>query len=61
MFVLISTSGKIMGTSEDTETAKLAYLMYKKLYPLSDFKIVKASTLNKKGIIKFLTENIEIN
>ena len=62
MFVLISTTdGKIVGTSEDTETIKLAYLMYKKLFPANDFKIVRASILNKKGIIKFLTENIEIN
>ena len=61
MFVLTSTDGKIIGTSDDAETVKLAYLMYKKLYPLNDFKIVKTSTLNKKGIIKFLTEDIEIN
>lgn len=61
MFVLTSTDGKIIGTSDDAETVKLAYLMYKKLYPLNDFKIVKTSALNKKGIIKFLTEDIEIN
>lgn len=62
MFVLISTTdGKIIGTSDDAETVKLAYLMHKKLFPLNDFKIVKTSNLNKKGIIKFLTENIEIN
>ena len=62
MFVLISTTdGKIIGTSEDAETVKLAYLMYKKMFPLNDFKIVKTSALNKKGIIKFLTEDIEIN
>lgn len=62
MFVLISTAdGKIIGTSEDAETIKLAYLMYKKMFPLNDFKIVKTSILNKKGIIKFLTGNIEIN
>ena len=67
MYVLLMKTEngmEILGTAETEERAKLAYLSYEKTFK-KEMKIVKTysfdSDYERKRLIKFLTQDIEIH
>lgn len=61
-FVLVSKDiQKPVCGSADEKDIGLAYLVHQKLYPQTEFEIVKTFVVDRNKMIRLLTKDIEIN